>query len=60
MPTRLGVNFWGEFGERGRKFSEIYLFGEEFAEKFVGNSPKVRLSQVQNSTQIRSAEPLDR
>ena len=61
-PTVLDVNSGREFfggpealekqgrnPNRGRQ--------EEFAEKFAGNSPTIRQTKINNSTQIHSAEP---
>ena len=44
--------------KRGRKIHGNNLL-EEFAETFVGNSPKIRQTQFRNSPRIRSAEPRD-
>ena len=34
-------------------------FAEDFAEKFVGDSPRIRQTLIKNSNHIRSAEPRD-
>ena len=65
IPTILGVNFGGEFWrgapENWRNTAQNFAgsIAEEFAEKFAGNSPKVRQTELKNSTQICSAEPRD-
>ena len=61
MPTILGVNFLGL--EALEKQGPKHLRGKNrrkgFAEKFVGNPPKICQTQIENSTQARSAEPRD-
>ena len=61
MPTILGVNSCVNFfgGEGGWNPGETRPKNSEgkFAGKLVGNSPKIRQTQIKSSTQIRSAEP---
>ena len=64
MPKILGVNFGGEILLRAskswrKKKKKQNNSRKEFAEKFVGDSHKIRQAQIKNSTQIRSVEPWD-
>ena len=62
MPTSSGLNFgrgfWGGGAcNPGKKKAK--KFAIKFAEKFAGNFPKIRLTKLKDSPQIRSAGPRD-
>ena len=66
MPTILDVNFGREFigwpetleKNKAEKFA-IKNSPSKFAEKFVGDFPKIRRTKIKNSPQIRSASRRD-